>query len=87
MNTIKDNIIKSPWCFQSNLITIKKWFKKKFNNIICFAINHDFYVKWIRLSLSLSWKEIKAIAIVNWIFHVVIFFDYLWCILSMVWFY
>ena len=33
-------------------------------------------------SLSLSLEEIKLIAVVNWIFHVQIFWDHSWCLLS-----
>ena len=31
------------WCFQSNSISTEKLFKKFFNNLICFVLNHDFY--------------------------------------------
>ena len=53
---INSAINTSRWCFKSNLTSIKKWFKKSFNNFICFIINHDFYVitRWMRYTLFLS---------------------------------
>ena len=78
MKTIKDKITTCNWCFQSNFISIKKWFKKYFNNLICFVINHDLdgiIFECITLSLSLSLKEIKLISIFNWIFHPSNFWD------------
>ena len=38
INTIKDEISTSLWYFQLNLISIKKWFKRFFDNFICFII-------------------------------------------------
>ena len=38
INTIKDEISTSLWCFQPNLISIKKWFKRLCHNFICFII-------------------------------------------------
>ena len=73
MNTVKDKIATYHWCFQPSLISIKKWFKKLFNNFIWVIINHEFYVIIIR-SISyfsiMSLEERKLIAIVNWIFHI-----------------
>ena len=68
--TINENnkITTSHWLFQSKLIYVQKWFKKFFNNFICFAINHDFYVIsfWMPYTLFIN----ILIAIVTWIFHV-----------------
>ena len=72
LNTIKCEITIFHWNFQPNLIPWKKWFKKFFYNFICLIINHDFDVVifWIiTRSSSLSLKERKLIAIINWIFH------------------
>ena len=72
LNTIKYEITIFHWSFQPNLISWNKWFKKFFYNFICLIINHDFYVVtvWIiTRSSSLSLKERKLIAIINWIFH------------------
>ena len=44
MNTIKDKITTFHWCFRSNLISIKKWFKKFFDKFIYFIINYEFFV-------------------------------------------
>ena len=56
MNTIKNKITTSHWCFQSNLISVKKWFKKFFNNFFCVITNHEFYVitLWMHCTLFVS---------------------------------
>ena len=48
INTIKDKIITSNWCFQPHLIS-----RKFFDNVIYFMINHDFYVNtcWIHYAV------------------------------------
>ena len=71
--TIKDKTTTSHWCFQSNLKSIKIWFKKFFNNFICSIMNNDFYVitLWINFKLFISsFEETKLTAIVNLIFSV-----------------
>ena len=73
MNTIKDKITTSHWCFQSNLISAKKWSKTFFYIIICIVINHEFCViifKCITCSSLFFLEEIKIIVIVDWIFYV-----------------
>ena len=50
---IKYKITTSHRCFYPDLMSIKKWFKKLFDNFICFIITHDFYVVtlWMRYTL------------------------------------
>ena len=42
MNTMKDKITRSHWCFQSNMISKTKWLKKLFYNFICVIVNDKF---------------------------------------------
>ena len=42
-NTIKDITTTFHWYCQPNLISVKKLFKKLFDNFLCLIINHDFY--------------------------------------------
>ena len=70
MNTSKDKITTSHWCFQFSLISIKKWLRNFFNNFICFINFKLSLFVYITRSSSWSSKDIKLIAIVNWIFHV-----------------
>ena len=69
MKTTRDRIPNFYWYFQPNLISRKNWFKKFFNNFICFIINHDFYfiTLWMHY---MPFEEILLTAIVNWILHV-----------------
>ena len=57
-----------PWFFQPNLIPIKKWFKKFFNDFVNFIINHGFYVItiWMYYMLFISVLRTNK---VNWIFY------------------
>ena len=80
INTIRDKIPTFHWCFQPNWISRKKWLKMFFDNLICFILNHDFYViilydsflcyHSLCITCSSSLEQIKLIGIVNWIFHV-----------------
>ena len=73
VNTIKDKITIFYGCFQPNLISKKKLFKKFLDNFICVIINLGFYVItiWMRYTLSsVSLEKMKLIAIVNWVFYV-----------------
>ena len=53
---IRHKITTSHWCFQYNLISFQKWFKKFFSNFICFIINHDFYIitLWMHFTLFIN---------------------------------
>ena len=55
-DTIKDKVATSHWCFQSNMISIKKWCKKAFHNFICVIINQTFYfiTLWMHYTLFIS---------------------------------
>ena len=73
MNIVKDKITTSHWCFQTNLISLKKWFKSFFNNFIFVVINHEFYVVALSIYYALFiivFIRNYLIALVNWIFHV-----------------
>ena len=74
MNTIKDKIITSHWCFQSNLISRKNWLKlwlyqsQVINHVV---INHELCVitLWMHYTLFIiTFRRNKLIAIVNWVF-------------------
>ena len=52
MNTTKDKIITFRLCFQSNLISIEKWFRNFFNDVACIIINSK--LSWILNYYSLN---------------------------------
>ena len=73
LNWFDNKITHSHWCFQTNLVSWKKWVEMLINNFICIIIWHNFYIVALRVitcSSSTSLEETKLIAIVNWIFHV-----------------
>ena len=76
MNTIKYKITRSHWCFQSNMISKKKWLKKLFHNFICVIINDEFCAIAVSMNYTLFiifFRGRKLLAIVMWIFHVSVF--------------
>ena len=71
MNTIKDKIKISQWCFQSNLISIKKSFKNFFStSSALLLIMISMLSQCMAHSSSSSLEETKSVAIVIWIFYV-----------------
>ena len=79
-----------------NTINTHNWRKTHYLSLIPNYFDIYFYVnqkvfhsifECVICSSSVPMEEIKLLAIVNWIFHVSIFLDYLWCVLSMVYFY
>ena len=78
MNIIEEKLTTSHWFFQNILIFIKEWVKKKNSNLMCFIINHDFYVItfWMHYTLFIIiviFRRNKLIVIDNWIFYVLHF--------------
>ena len=68
INTVRDKISTSHWCFQSCLIFIKKLFKRFFKNHNSWFLCYHFL------------NATKLIAICNWIFYVSDFMYQILCI-------
>ena len=73
LNWIKNKITSCHWCFSISLIYWTKWLKLFITNFICITLRCKFNIvaTWMHSRFfSVSFEEIKLIAIVSWIYHV-----------------
>ena len=56
LNWIKNEIASSNWCFETNMVSQKKWLKKFINHFICIIIRCNLYIiaLWVHYMLFIN---------------------------------